>query len=339
MDFDFDFDNEMIDERKAKCIECVRIVPVFKIEDLQPGDHVVFRNVNYDHHGIISSINDDGFFEIIEATNTSVGASSGLSSSLIPPSSKSKAKIQTNKREFQKGNIALVHYKKRIEKTRTVERAKHYAEQMYSFKYHLFSNNCEHFATYCVTGHRFSVQVTKFMLSFKLLIGKGFNGLGNEKERNKELYEQHLVCHDCYHDNDYLMNAKVIPIKSKGNVNEGDIIRYSYYRLMHDAVVLQKKSSPSKSNVVILAIAHYAFCGFRQHRTIKEETIEFSLDGSCNKLDYSFCDYPLYSPSLVVERARSRIGEQFFVFFSNDSSHFARWCQLQTVLEITYPTV
>lgn len=325
--------DEKIDEKNAKCIECVKIVPVFSINDLQPGDHVVYRHVNYDHHGIIISLNKNGSFEIIEVTNTSEGASFGISSSSFPSAAMSKAKIQKNTKIFQKGNIALVYYKYRCEKDKTVERAKYYAKENKSFKYHLFSNNCEHFATFCVTGHRFSLQVSKFLLSIKMLWQKGFSGISNEKERNKELHDRQLVCDSCFVHNRKLLNVDAIPLTSKRQVDKGDIIRFSYYLLMHDAVVLHKDNNNSNNNVVVLTIAHYAFCGLHEHRTVKEETMDFNLDGSCFIVNYA-SKFSLYESELVVNRARSRIGEQFFVFFSNDSSHFARWCKLKFILEI-----
>jgi hypothetical protein len=39
--------------------------------------------------------------------------------------------------------------------------------------------------------------------------------------------------------------------------------------------------------------------------------------------------FNVFPPEEVVERARSRIGEQMFAFFTNDSSKFSRWCKLK----------
>lgn len=342
------YDDERIDEKKAKCIECVKIVPVISINNLEPGDHIVFRNVNYDHHGIITSIKGSGSLEIIEVTNTSAGvssvevtntyagASSGISSSSLPISAKSKANIQRNTitLNFKEENIALVYYKTRLEKDRTVERAKHYAKENSSFNYHLFSNNCEHFATYCVTGHRFSLQVSKFKLVFGMLLRTGFSGISNEEKRNEVLHERQLICDSCFEHNKHLLNVDVAPIKSAEDVKEGDIVRFSYYHLLHDAVVLENEGLSSNKSAVILSIAHYAFCGINEHRTIKREKKEFRLDGSCVNVLYTSSKFSLYHPTFVVKRAEDRIGEQFFVFFSNDSSHFARWCKLRFIPEI-----
>lgn len=53
-----EYDNDRVEEKYVKCIECVRLIPVLSLNDLKPGDHIVFRNVHYDHHGIVYSVDD-----------------------------------------------------------------------------------------------------------------------------------------------------------------------------------------------------------------------------------------------------------------------------------------
>lgn len=127
--------------------------------------------------------------------------------------------------------------------------------------------------------------------------------------------------------NKKLLGVGVKPIVSEGDVQKGDIIRYSYWNLWHDAVVLEVSKKTKKA--VVCSIAHYAFRGIFSHRTIIEERKEIQLNGQCSKLDYDLPQYDVYEPEEVVRRARKRLGEQLFVFFSNDSSHFARWCKLK----------
>lgn len=327
-----EYDDERIEEKYVKCTECVRIMPVLSINHLKPGDHIVFRNVNYDHHGIVYSVDSKKeTIIIIEVSNTLAGASPGIasSSSPLPAMSKaSKAKIRVSQKtlDFKTEKIALVHYQYRLDRPRTVKRAVHYACTV-SFHYNLFSNNCEHFATYCATGYTFSLQVLKFQLSLKLWWQGGFSALGNEKARYKILHDSHFICDSCYQKCEHILSVESIPIMSAEDVKSGDIIRFSYFKLLHDAVVLNKKKITE--NVVVLTIAHYAFCGFRNHRTIKEEAIEFQLDGKCFKVDYKSPRFEIHHPQNVVKRARHRIGEQFHIFWSFDSNHFARWCKLR----------
>ncbi|CAG2191039.1 unnamed protein product [Mytilus edulis] len=115
-------------------------------------------------------------------------------------------------------------------------------------------------------------------------------------------------------------------IQNKNHVQIGEIIMYSYYNLWHCAVVLEIIETTEKE--VRCKIAHYAFCGFWKHRTIQEDPLPIPLDGSMFVITYSE-EYNVYEPQEVVKRARSRIGEQLFAFFSNDSSQFARWCKLK----------
>lgn len=87
------YDDERIDEEKVKCIECVKIVLVILINNLEFGDYIVFRNVNYDYYGIIIFIKGSGFFEIIEVINIFVGVLFGVSSFLFLIFVKSKVNI------------------------------------------------------------------------------------------------------------------------------------------------------------------------------------------------------------------------------------------------------
>ncbi|XP_061163618.1 uncharacterized protein LOC133172683 [Saccostrea echinata] len=313
----------------GKCIECVKAIPVFSSDGIEAGDHVIFSGAVYDHHGIIISRLDDGVtFEIIEATNTFSGVVVGLSKLFG-----GKAKIQSTfkKFDFEKEKICVVEYRyRRYSKKETIQRAINIyndKEESVKYKYDLFDNNCEHFATHCVTGQNFSVQVTKFRLTWKLFWSRGFVGISNELTRNEKEFENKIICKDCYEMNKKLLAVTLRPVVGEQDVEMGDIIRYSYYNLWHEAVVLEKKRTTEKS--VVCTIAHYAFCGIFSHRTIKEEELEICYDGKCSKLEYTEPSYHVYNPDKVVKRARTRLGEQMFVFFSNDSSHFARWCKLK----------
>lgn len=128
------------------------------------------------------------------------------------------------------------------------------------------------------------------------------------------------------------MNQKLldVPIRQILNVQDilkGDIIRYSYWNLWHEAVVLE--ISEEMPSCVKCFIAHYAFCGPFSHRTIIKELVSITFDGAYSKLEYEPPAFHVYDPNTVVRRAESRLNEQMFVFFSNDSSHFARWCKLK----------
>lgn len=320
--------NKDIDEeRKFQCIECVNIVQVFSSDEIENGDHIVFRKAMYDHHGIIVSKCRGGMdFWIAEATNSYFGASLGILSSL---SLRSKAKISITLKtiDFHKEHIGVVKYEQPFSKTKTIKRAISLFKDD-KFKYNLLSNNCEHFATSCVTGKTISVQVNKFHLTRKLLFKLEEGILSNEKNRNEQLHDHGLLCRNCFEKNVHLLDVNTVEVEKADDIEKGDIIRYKYYGLWHEAVVLEKLDTTERS--VALSIAHYAFCGVRSHRTIIAEDKKFMFSGNWSKLDYAAPKYDTYPPDIVVDRARERIKEQFFAFFSNDSSHFVRWCKLKT---------
>lgn len=317
-----------VEKKQYQCIKCVEVVPVYISDKLEAGDHVVFRKPMYDHHLIIiSKCREQNCFEIAEATNSFLGAVLGSSGS-SPSKGRSRVVITRKTFDFEKDKIGRVDYKKRLSKRQTVKLALILQEELHKgFQYSLLKDNCEHFATYCVTGEKFSGQVIKVKATISLFLKNRFDGISNEGLRNKELFEKGLLCTDCYETSRTQLDVDVVEIRSENDIQTGDIIQYKYWGLWHDAIVLNKIEATERS--VILSIAHYAFCGLASYRTIREEVVKFQLNGSCRKLDYISSKFPVYTPEKVVQRAVERLGEQLFIFFSNDSSHFARWCKLK----------
>lgn len=306
------------------CIECVKTYKVYSYDQLEPGDHVIFRNPVYDHHAILISKNEESL-EIVEASNSFFRAVIGF---LKIYGGKARIRLTKKNVDFAKQNIYVVEYRDRLSKSLTVEKAKKSVEEIQknrNYRYNLFHNNCEHFATNCATSKKFSVQVTKFSLMWKMFWRGGLFGISDESTRNKRLYDNKLICKNCYLMNGNLLSVEAKTIESERDIEIGDIIRYTYWNLCHEAVVLKLKKSAKRS--VVCSIAHYAFCGPFSYRTIIKEDKEIRFDGQCKKLDYA--EYNVYSSEEVVKRAESRVGEQCFAFFSNDSSHFARWCKLK----------
>lgn len=211
--------------------------------------------------------------------------------------------------DFHKEHIGVVKYEQPFSKTETIKRAISLLEAD-NFKYNLLSNNCEHFATSCVTGKTISVQVNKFYLTIKLIFKREEGILSDEKKRNEQLHDHGLLCRDCFKKNDYLLDANTKKVEKADDIEKGDIIRYKYYCLWHDAVVLEKLDTTETS--VALSIAHYAFYGVRSHHTIIAQDRKFLFSENWSKLDYAAPKYDTYPPDIVVARARKRINEQFF---------------------------
>lgn len=321
-------ETDKIAKSEVRCFECIQAFPANSADEILPGDHVVSIGVLYDHHAIILK-REGVIFTIREATNTKCGAVLGILFG-------GKARIQTSKRPFNfaKERICVVKYNRRFSPEVTISKAENYQKE---FTYNLCRNNCEHFATECVTGQSISVQVSKLRLAWKLFWSNGFIGISDEEKRNQKGFDKRMICKNCYEMNKKLLEVRKIPIKSKKDIKEGDIIRYTYWNLWHEAVVVEITDKENKGKngkkitrkTVECKIAHYAFCGPFSHRTIKKEPKTIRLDGKCFKLDYAKPDYDVYNSDEVVKRAEESLKEQWFVFFANDSSHFARWCKLK----------
>ncbi|XP_048743471.2 uncharacterized protein LOC125656891 [Ostrea edulis] len=312
------------------CIECVKAIPVISGEEIEEGDHIVFAGAVYDHHGIVVSKRKDGNeIEIVEATNSIFGATAGI---LFGGKANVKSTIKTF--NFITDQIRIVVYRKpRFSKQEIACRAKKFINEAdpnrKNFDYHLLGNNCEHFTTFCVTGKRFSVQVRKFRMIASIFVRRGFRGISDEKLRNEKEFENNIICKQCYEVNKKLLSAKVTPILRHDDVNVGDVIRYSYWNLWHDAVVLRTVKKDSK--FVLCEIAHYCFRGPFSHREIIREELKIYFKGNVIVLHYEPPNYDVYDPEVVVHRAEKRMQEKCFAFFSNDSSHYARWCKLKLV--------
>lgn len=167
---------------------CVKRVPVSSPDQLDIGDHVVFHRCVYDHHGIITDKKDRCQFEVTEATKESLGG---------------EVKITCSWKRFENPvtGVSKVDYSHHSSKQQTAHRAKDTYEYITanpgSYEYSLFTNNCEHFATYCATEEIYSQQVEEFLslgwISFiKSKVGQKD---GNQKVR--------IPCKDIKNNNDF----------------------------------------------------------------------------------------------------------------------------------------
>ena len=322
------------EEEKTKpvaCIECVKPVRVFKGEEINRGDHIKFHGRIYDHHAIVVNVTISEkkdykvVVELVNASNTTAGA---VYACMRPFASKAKLLSETKKLNLKKIKVMVYKYSDTIKHSLPEEIIKRAvtAKSNPDFHYNLFSNNCEHFTTWCVTGERLSLQIRKIRMIVQLFANRGFQGIGDEALRNTIECEKGMLCKPCFERNRKLLSVAKEPIKSKHDVKIGDIITYKHYRCWHSAVILEIESHERSLEC---KIAHYAFRGFHRDRKIREETFRIPFDGSVKVTDFSNTDYTVYDPEEVVERARSKLGEKRYDHFSNDSSHFSRWCKLK----------
>lgn len=317
-------DLQQNDVKIRSCIQCIKIVPVYSPDDIEKGDHVVDIGSLYDHHMIITGKKTHSLFQIVEATNTAKKFASALFTSKLF-GGKAELVISERELDFEKNNIGVVVYKDRMfTKPETASRAlEHYENTYEHYKYNLFENNCEHFATYCVTGVKISLQVKAIDIRILSLSTKK-STFDWEQQRHKKLFEKGIICKPCYEMNTKLLSATPIRIDSKADVKPGDIIHFPCNDCWEQAVVLTT-NNPTKRTVDCV-IAHYILHASRETIMREKKTITF---GEVYKLNYDLSEFEIYKAKDVVQRAKSRVGEQKFVIFSNESSHFTRWCKLK----------
>lgn len=172
-----------------------------------------------------------------------------------------------------------------------------------------------------------SLQIDTF--EFRILdLCRTKSELDWELQRNEEQLEMEIICKPCYEMNKTLLSVTPIRIDSKNDVQQGDIIKFPCDDCWEDAVVL-RTNNPTKKTLDCV-IAHYTLCASSSYQTktimTENKTIQF---GEVYKLNYESSEFEVYEPKVVVRRAQSRVGEQKFASFSNESSHFTRWCKLK----------
>jgi cell wall-associated NlpC family hydrolase len=136
-------------------------------KDLNPGDHVYVkrRGILYSHHGIYAG---DG--KVIHYT----GEEKEKRDPLV---------TETTMGDFLKGGkLRRRDYKKRLPHSESLRIAKgHLSRNGYSLAF----NNCEHFASYCVSGKKRSKRVHKVIGAFAG-IALAITGTIIQKKRRKK---------------------------------------------------------------------------------------------------------------------------------------------------------
>lgn len=120
-------------------------------------------------------------------------------------------------------------------------------------------------------------------------------------------------------------NTKVTEIEM---VRPGDVISFHYWGFEHLAIVSDiRKSDAKPNNTGSFTIIHYALKGAIAKRTVAEETLVFYLDTDSVFL-IDFTGHVTYPFEKVVERAKTRIGEQKHSFFWNTSRDLVYWAKV-----------
>lgn len=313
------------------CIFCHRKKRVNSGKELKPGDHIFYKRTVYEHHAIIIEKKGNSF-KLIEATNSAKGASVDISSG----GGKAKIKESSVQFDFQRERIFVIRYKERFSKTETIRRARKALssrEWSEDYRYHILRNNCEHFARYCATGERISIQVALYqtLLSYSLR-EREISDLLDPAEKNERymfelLKKYHLICDNCFRLSRDVKEVSVMRIMKEEDVQRGDVFCYHPFQdKVHYAVILEVHRS---SNLEVLCtIMHYAAFSGGKKGTIKKDEITIKLNGEYLKLDYT-SKYNVYTPDVVIRRAKRWENEQLHERDFNDSRCFVRWCKIK----------
>lgn len=300
----FPFEKNNIDS----CKECVRKVPIRKIEQVCDGDHIILRSLVCDYHLIIveKHYSNSRYVQVSAIY-------SYLNKNIMSKS------LHREKRQIPlDGSAFVVSYRcPMFSRDEIVRRAEERFKTNESGKNKIYENNlatsnCEFFATWCVTNRYFLVQVLQFN-----------TGLGYPLRAGdlKDMHRKRQLCDSCYLG--LLQTVLSVPwmrVQPNG-VKKGDIVSYSYYMLWHDAVVMEVKSDNK------LVLAHYGVRSLFYPMRIIIETVCFAE--STTLTVYNYDGWNVYSPDEVVKRAESRIGEEKWHFNDNSSSQFSKWCKVK----------
>ncbi|CAG2229089.1 unnamed protein product [Mytilus edulis] len=326
------------EETVRSCMDCIKPVQVETWKEINIGDHIILSRSFYDHHAIVIKViepkddtSDQIDLELIHQTNSTMGA---FWDKIRPLGSLAKLQRKTETVDLKRDIVMICKYWGSIKPSSPEEVVKRAIGALdvdqVGFRYDIIDNNCEHFASWCVTGTRLSVQIRKVTIVLKIFfkLGKGFRGLSDELLRNQVEYDHGMLCKRCFERNKKMLSVPKIKVLKKDQIQKGDIILYSYFKLLHCSVVIDVLKR--KDKYIKCEIAHYAFKGPFTQKKIQSDILKVPFNGSVSIFDYSqSTEFKTYNPEEVVHRARERLGEQMFSYFSNDSSHFARWCKLK----------
>ncbi|CAG2222491.1 unnamed protein product [Mytilus edulis] len=326
------------EETVRSCMDCIKPVQVKTWKEINIGDHIILSRSFYDHHAIVIKViepkddtSDQIDLELIHQTNSTMGA---FWDKIRPLGSLAKLQRKIETVDLKRDIVMICKYWGSIKPSSPEEVVKRAIGALdvdqVGFRYDIIDNNCEHFASWCVTGTRLSVQIRKVTIVLKIFfkLGKGFRGLSDELLRNQVEYDHGMLCKRCFERNKKMLSVPKIKVLKKDQIQKGDIILYSYFKLLHCSVVIDVLKR--KDKYIKCEIAHYAFKGPFTQKRIQSDILKVPFNGSVSIFDYSqSTEFKTYDPEEVVCRARERLGEQMFSYFSNDSSHFARWCKLK----------
>ena len=115
-----------------------------------------------------------------------------------------------------------------------------------------------------------------------------------------------------------------VPVRSINDLSPGDVIRFRYYGLPHEAVLVRI----TEAEDITLNVIHYNYAGMFGTREVVNEEMVFKLSDE-NVHIHDYANVEVNELEEVVRIAESTVGEQKFNIFTNRSSHFAKRCKMK----------
>lgn len=208
-DFTDEYPIELIEKTEAQkvCLgKCIRQVPVNKVDDIHPGDHLVYQRSGYQHHAVVLSVtkidDDHADITVIHKSGNANDVIYGLLKFVATIGQSSpKGRLMEEKfenvhvRETQLFVVKYQTYPYSPEKI--IERARDELKKSKSSEYNLNNNNCEHIVTWCVTGEWYSDQINSLWINVMNKF-KPFCEDTPSLEKVEDMKRCELICDKCY---------------------------------------------------------------------------------------------------------------------------------------------
>jgi hypothetical protein len=200
---------EFIEKSEARhvCLgQCIRQIPVEKVDDISPGDHLVYQRPGYQHHAIVVCINKTDSFiadiTVIHKTGNAGDVFLGLVKYVLTIGQSSpKGRLMEEKFDsvdVRSTCLFVVKYKTYpYTPEQIIQRARDQLDKSKSSDYNLANNNCEHIVTWCVTGEWYSDQINSLWINVRNKF-KPFCEDTASLEKIEGMRQCELICDECY---------------------------------------------------------------------------------------------------------------------------------------------
>ncbi|XP_061176065.1 uncharacterized protein LOC133185017 [Saccostrea echinata] len=200
---------ELIEKEEAVrvCLgKCLRQIQIERVDDINPGDHLVYQRPGYQHHAIVVNIKkvDDitADITVIHKSGDGLDVVQGLIRYVLTIG-QSSPKGRLKEETFESVNVTksclfIVKYKTNpYSPDQIIKRAREQLDKSKSSEYNLANNNCEHIVTWCVTGEWYSDQINSLWINVMNKF-KPFCEDTASLEKVEDMRRCELICDECY---------------------------------------------------------------------------------------------------------------------------------------------